>query len=420
MSGVASNARKIYLYKFLGEFYLIVPVLIPYYRANGLSPASVFTIQAAYTLAVLLLEIPSGYLADVVGRRRTLILAAVIFPAGLVLYALGRSFAAFITAEVVLAVGNSFRSGCDSALLYDSLAEMGRTEDYKKFEGRSFLSGRIGSASASILGGALAAIAIRLPFWTNAVTALFMLPLALSLTEPLRTRPAWKNPLAEILRISRWTFAHPQVRFFILFSALVLSTGLVGLWASFLLYSDLGIPVAWFGVMFAGFQLASALASSRAHAVERVLGPEGASESGPGMRKRPGPEGASESGPGMRKRPGLRRSLLILPAAGLFFVLLGLVRSAAALPLVFAGAALWGFGHPLLMDGINRLIPSETRATVLSVGNMTVCMMFVVLSPLFGRLANALSLRTAYLLLGAFVLVYSGFALLYGRRVKAF
>ncbi len=388
MSGVASNSRKIYLYKFLGEFYLIVPLLVPYYRANGLSPTSVFTIQAAYTLAILLLEIPSGYLADVVGRRRTLILAAVIFPAGLVIYALGRSFAAFITAEVVLAVGNSFRSGCDSALLYDSLAEMGRTEDYKKFEGRSFFSGRIGSASASILGGALAAIAIRLPFWTNAATALFMLPLALSLTEPLRPRPAWKNPMAEILRISRWSFAEPRLRFYILFGALVTSSGLVGLWAAFLLYALLRIPIVWFGALFAGFQLASAFASSRAHAVERVL--------------------------------GLRRSLLILPAAGLVFVLLGLVRSAAALPLVFAGAALWGFGHPLFMDGINRLIPSETRATVLSVGNMAGCLMFVVLSPLFGRLANVLSLRTAYLLLGVFVLVYAGFALLYGRRVKAF
>ena len=387
MSGVASNARKIYLYKFLGEFYLIVPVLVPYFRANGLSPASVFIIQAAYTLAVLLLEIPSGYLADVVGRRRTLILAAVIFPAGLVLYALGRSLAAFITAEVVLAVGNSMRSGCDSALLYDSLAELGRAEDYKKSEGRSFFSGRIGSASASLLGGALAAVAIRLPFWVNAATAFLMLPLALSLAEPKRRRLEGANPMAGILRISRWSFVQPQLRFFILYGALGTSTGLVGLWAAFLLYALLRIPIVWFGVLFAVFQLASAFASSRTYAVERVL--------------------------------GLRRSLLILPAAGLVFILVGLVRSAAALPLVFAGAALWGFGHPLIMDGINRLIPSETRATVLSVGNMTGCLMFVVLSPLFGRLAEAFSLRTAYLLLGAFVLVYAGFALLYGRRVKA-
>lgn len=388
MTGVASNSRKIYFYKFLGEFYLIAPLLVPYYRANGLPATSVFTIQAAYTLAVLLLEIPSGYLADVVGRRRTLILAAVIFPSGLILYALGHSLAAFVTAEVVLAVGNSMRSGCDSALLYDSLAELGRAEDYKKSEGRSFFSGRIGSAGASLLGGAPAAVAIRLPFWVNAATAFLMLPLALTLAEPKRRRLEGANPMADILRISRWSFVQPRLRFFILYGALITSAGLVGLWAAFLLYAFLGIPIVWFGVLFAAFQLASAFASSRAHAVERVL--------------------------------GLRRSLLILPAVGLVFVLLGLIRSAAALPLVLAGAALWGLGHPLIMDGINRLIPSETRATVLSVGNMTGCLMFVVLSPLFGRLADALSLRTAYFLLGAFVLAYAGLALLYGRRVKAF
>ncbi|MDH4195897.1 MAG: MFS transporter, partial [Candidatus Aminicenantes bacterium] len=188
MTGVGGNFWRVYLYKFLGEFYLIVPVLIPYYQANGLGRSSVFLIQAAYTLAVLALEIPSGYLADVVGRRRTLIMAGVFFPLGLVAYALGRSFAAFVAAELILALGNSLRSGCDSALLYDSLVELGRPEDYKKFEGRSFFFTRVGTASAAALGGALAVVALRLPFWVNIATGSLMLPVALSFVEPARTK----------------------------------------------------------------------------------------------------------------------------------------------------------------------------------------------------------------------------------------
>ncbi len=74
MPGVRTNLWKLYAYKFISEFYLVVPILIPYYVSHGLSSTQVFTIQAAYALAVLLLEVPSGYLADVIGRRATLIL----------------------------------------------------------------------------------------------------------------------------------------------------------------------------------------------------------------------------------------------------------------------------------------------------------------------------------------------------------
>jgi len=69
-----ANLWKIYSYKFISEFYLIVPILIPYYKSNLLNSAQIFTIQAAYALSILLMEVPSGYLADVIGRKKTLFL----------------------------------------------------------------------------------------------------------------------------------------------------------------------------------------------------------------------------------------------------------------------------------------------------------------------------------------------------------
>ena len=123
-SSVSHNMWKIFTLKFLGEFLPIAPVLILYYTANGLNSTQIFTIQAAFHLAVLLLEVPSGYLADVIGRKKTLVFGAIFFPLGLAVYTVGRSFTAFILAEVVLAVSVSMRSGCDSALLFDSLRQL--------------------------------------------------------------------------------------------------------------------------------------------------------------------------------------------------------------------------------------------------------------------------------------------------------
>lgn len=384
---VRGNFRRIYLYKLLGEFYLIVPVLIPYYQANGLPATRVFLIQAAYTLSILLFEVPSGYLADVVGRRKTLILGAVLMPLGLTVYALGRSLAVFILAECILAAGNSMRSGSDSALLYDSLLQIGRAEEYKRYEGRSFFFTRLGTSSAAILGGLLAVLAIRLPFYVNISTTALMFPLAVSLAEPERKKLAAASPLRGILRISRWSLTEPRLRVFILYAALVGSTGITGIWAAFLYYGSLGIGVGWFGALFALFQLASAFGSSRAHSVEKKL--------------------------------GFDRFLFLLPAGGVCFLLVGAIKSPIMIPFILGNALLWGLSFPVFMGAINRLVPSETRATVLSLTNMASSLSFVVLSPLFGRVAERLSLSAAYIVLGAYSLVYAALCLRSWRKIRA-
>ena len=186
MTALKSNLWKIYIYKFLSEFYLIVPILIPYYESNGLTKTQVFTVQASYALAVLLLEIPSGYLADVIGRRKTLILGAIGLPLGLFIYVSSSTFLMFVLAEFVVAVANSMRSGCESAFIYDTLIQMKAESDYTKYEGRSQSFTRFGSAAASILGGIVAMLSLNVPFYINIGTSIFMLPLALSLIEPER------------------------------------------------------------------------------------------------------------------------------------------------------------------------------------------------------------------------------------------
>jgi MFS family permease len=111
MTNIRSNLWKIYIYRFLNEFWLVLPILIPYYEANRLNSTQIFTIQAAYALSILLMEIPSGYLADVIGRKKTLILGACFLPVGIGVYVFTHSFATFILAEFIIAIGNSMRSG---------------------------------------------------------------------------------------------------------------------------------------------------------------------------------------------------------------------------------------------------------------------------------------------------------------------
>ncbi len=367
-----SNPPKLYAYKFVSEFYLVVPCLIAYYVLNGLNATQIFTVQAAFHVAVLLLEVPSGYVADVLGRKTTLIIAAVFFPLGLALYAFTGSFLTFVAAEVCVAVANSMRSGSDSALMYDTLIILNREKHYKRFEGRAFLFTRIGTAAASMFGGFLAVRSLHLPFYVNVVTYCLMLPIVLTLTEPPRRQRRARNPMADILKISWRCWRHPRLRLLMLMSGLVQSASVVGIWAYFLYFRSLRISLAAVGLLFAGFQLASALGSSQSHRLSRVLGE--------------------------------RKSLLAMLSIGAIFIALGAVAARPMIALIFPAALVWGFGWPVFMDAFNTLTVSEIRATVLSVAAMTASVAFIILAPAFGRIVDTRSLSEAFIALGFFYL----------------
>ena len=370
---ISRNFWKIFSLKFLGEFLPIAPVLILYYTVNGLNSTQIFTIQAAFHLAVLLLEVPSGYLADVIGRKRTLVLGAFFFPLGLAVYAAGRSFPAFVLAEVVLAVSVSMRSGCDSAMIFDSLRQLGRQGEYKRFEGWSALVARTGTAVSSVAGGLLAAVFLRLPFLANVATALFMPPLTLALVEPEREKRCSAEPLRDILRICRFCLTQAHIRPVILFCGLLMACQLTALWAYFLHYQALGIGVGWFGILFAVFQLAGALGGARSHAFSERFG------------------------------AGITLFLALL--SPVFFILLGLFPSVWLLPLIPANAFLWNLAYPVLLERLNLAVGSDVRATVLSLAAMSGSVLFVAVSPLFGRLVDTFSLSTAFVALGGFFLL---------------
>ena len=163
-----------------------------------------------------------------------------------------------------------------------------------------------------------------------------------------------------------------------LFGALVQSTGITGVWAYFLYYESIGISIGFFGLIFAAWQLSSAFGSRYAHSLENKIG----------------------------KKRSLFLPLLIAPC----FLLLGTLKTFLLIPLVFLNAFLWGFVFPLLLDYVNRLIKSDVRATALSVFNMTGSLSIVLVLPIFGKLVDALSLSTAFIIMGIYFIVYGGIA----------
>jgi hypothetical protein len=142
------------------------------------------TLSAVYYLSVVVLEVPSGYLSDRVGRRPTLVVASLSLCLAYIGFASASSFLAFACCQVLLAGGIAFQSGSDSALLHDSLAAIDETDSYAKEEARSRSVSLATTSASCVLGGLLGSVALWLPYTLAAVASVVAVACAWRFTEP--------------------------------------------------------------------------------------------------------------------------------------------------------------------------------------------------------------------------------------------
>lgn len=142
------------------------------------------TLGAVYYIAVVVLEVPSGYFSDRVGRRPTLLIAS----AGMLLASLGfllaDSWWPLVGCQALLAAGIAFQSGSDSALLHDSLAALDRRDEYAAAEARARTVSMIALSASCLAGGALGSMDLELPYVLAAIAACSALLIVSRMTEP--------------------------------------------------------------------------------------------------------------------------------------------------------------------------------------------------------------------------------------------
>ena len=177
------NISLLYLIKISKWFTLVMPIIVLFYESNGLGLKDVFILKSVYSLAAVILEIPSGYLADVWGRRKCLILGCILYFGGFLTYSFTETFSAFLFAEILLGIGQTLVNGADSALLYDTTVQYKNEQLYLRYEGRITMIGNFAEAFAGICGGLLAVYSLRLPFFFQTAIAFIGIPAAFALKE---------------------------------------------------------------------------------------------------------------------------------------------------------------------------------------------------------------------------------------------
>ena len=154
------------------------------YMSQSLSLDQVIELSAVYYLSVFLLEVPSGYFSDRIGRRRTLLIAAAALISSYCCFIVGAGYWWFAAGQFLLAMGIAMQSGTDTAFHYDSLKALGREAEYASREAKAEQWGLVMLAIATLSGGVLGLLDLRLAYVFSLLSATGMAFLVWRMVEP--------------------------------------------------------------------------------------------------------------------------------------------------------------------------------------------------------------------------------------------
>ena len=248
---------------------LTIPVFMPLLNACGVSDGQVLYLQAAFIVAVALLQTPTGYCADTIGRRNMLLIGAIIAAVGVGWYAVACSWGDFLAAELMLAAGSACVSGADTALLRASVRKVGGAAQCEAAVGRCAAVRQLSETALLFAGGALAVYGVRVPFYTALGGALLLVLVVTGLREIPNGRA--RGSAQELWQAMRFCLVQSvRLRWLVLAQALVLSFTLAGFWLIVPLLKEYGFGERHYGealgllsLISAGFSLGAARIEAR-------------------------------------------------------------------------------------------------------------------------------------------------------------
>jgi hypothetical protein len=340
--GMESNIKKAYALALLSGLFFVGGVTVPFFTDWGkISLGQVMFLQAFFVICAFILEVPSGALADKIGRKKTLVLACIADVVAPIVYSSYPNFFVFMAGEFVFAVGSAMASGTIEAIIYDSIKQSGREKDSKKIFSNLGSIQLLSMAIAFIIGAALAqAIGLQQVMMLSALPFFGALIVAMTFKEPhIRAK---QKKYFQILGGGIKYFLRHKVLKALTFDRISIA---VLVFPIFILYQqlllDFGQPLISLGIVATLIALVQAGATNKLETLEKIAG-------------------------------GKKRYLLFSAlASGICFLILAFTKNwIIGIALMLIIAALGSTRSILFMNYANKHIKSHNRATVISIISM--------------------------------------------------
>lgn len=351
-----------YIYNFFLQFNITSAIWVLYLAFKGMSLVEIGMLESIYHITGLCLEIPSGALADLRGRKFCVVLGRAVNIVSCVLMIISNSFWGFAISFILSSASMNLNSGAAEALIFDSLKELGEERKYKKIWGQLAFVMSIAQGTAVLLGGILSDVSFLYAYILGMIVQTIALLVAFNFNEPTVISEQDDNIKIEkaltkqvitsinVLKVRKYVF------YIILFSSLVGSLQTTVFFYSQQYFSNLGYTKTIIAVICGIGSLLEALGSKYAYRLEEWLKFKG---------------------------------ILLTVSSMNIFALLGLsLFEEYSVFFYILTCITGGVAYAIFSNYINMDIPSEYRATILSFDSLCFSVFMICVFPLFGFAAE--------------------------------
>ena len=358
ISKARGQIKKLYLLDGVGAMMIAGASWVALLAARGYSTVEIGFLESIFHVASMIFEVPSGALADVFGRKKIMVASSVMAIISSLIMVLSDSFFTIALAMITSAFSYNLASGTREALAYDSLKDAGIENEYDKFASNDMVIYEVTSSVATLLAGVALMLGYKKAYIIDVLVGLLAVIVASSLSEiktELYSETSIRKRFKEVADSSiEFIRENRRARLIIVFNALI---GTVDILILFFLQAklpEMGLGTILLGPALFGMGLGAAVGAK-----------------------------AIEFFPDVRYR-----NICIFSFVGVVIAFSSMFTHNVVAMIIggFIGAFADDFLEVRTDVVLNNMIPSNQRATLMSINSFTFSVVMIILSPIFGWL----------------------------------
>lgn len=212
------NIKLLALFNFFTDFRLYSAILIIYFAkvtgsyALGMSLFSVAMVSSA------LFEVPTGIFSDYIGRKKTMVLGAICAVLSVVFYAIGISYWILFIGALFEGLQRAWYSGNNDALLYETLSNTDKKDDYDHYLGKTSAMFQVAAAVGIIVGGFIAVWSFSLVMWLSVLPQVICLVISVLIAEPAKHNSQSSNIYSHLISASKKIWLNRKLKLLSIYS----------------------------------------------------------------------------------------------------------------------------------------------------------------------------------------------------------
>lgn len=385
---ISRNIKVDYIYRFLSCFDITSAIWVLYLGYKGMSLTKIGILESIFHITGFISEIPTGAMADLIGRKRIIVLGRFTALISAVIMLFSNSFTGFAIGFVLSAWGHNMNFGSEEALVYDSLKELNKEDDYLKINGKLNLIIEMAQGLAVFIGGLLAEKNFDLSYIVAILIGIFALGASLAFKETSLIDKHEKvtfighfKECADTLRQNK------QLIKILIFFPSIFTFSAIAYFYGQQYFSNLGFSKSIIALIFLGQSVFSAAGAMFCEKIENLLKD--------------------------------KTSFLISVFIGISIIMFGITKGAVSI-IVFWGVGLFtSILQPISSNKINNLVESKQRATIISIDSMFFSLTMIMLFPVSGYIAENISMEIAFVVVGIINLIMVAVSGVYLKRTNS-